>query len=71
MLRSGALPASLDLPRGADGRPQPRPRLDPAGVMASVVGLVLVIVFMLVYYKLSGINAIVALIVQPADPARR
>ena len=29
VLRSGALPASLDLPRGAHGRPVARRRLDP------------------------------------------
>ena len=32
-----------------------------AGVLASLVGLGLVVVFMLVFYKLSGINAIVAM----------
>jgi preprotein translocase subunit SecD len=33
-----------------------------AGVLASLMGLVFVIVFMLAYYKLSGINAIVAMV---------
>ena len=33
-----------------------------SGVLSSLAGLVLVILFMLVYYKLSGINAIVAMI---------
>jgi preprotein translocase subunit SecD len=32
-----------------------------SGVIASVVGLALVVGFMLVYYKLSGINAVIAL----------
>jgi preprotein translocase subunit SecD len=32
-----------------------------AGVLASLVGLSLVVVFMLVFYKLSGVNAIVAM----------
>jgi preprotein translocase subunit SecD len=32
------------------------------GVIASVVGLLLVIGFMLAYYKLSGVNAVVALV---------
>ena len=60
-----------DLPRGADDRPEPRRRLDsrPAS-SASLVGLLLIVVFMLVYYKLSGVNAIVALRVQPDHPAR-
>jgi preprotein translocase subunit SecD len=34
-----------------------------AGVTASMVGLTLVVVFMLVYYKLSGVNAIVAMVI--------
>src|SRR6185295_1274724 len=33
-----------------------------SGVIASLVGLMLVIVFMLIYYRLSGVNAVVALI---------
>jgi preprotein translocase subunit SecD len=31
-------------------------------VLASFIGLLLIVVFMLVYYKLSGVNAVVALI---------
>ena len=31
-------------------------------MLASLVGLVLVVVFMLIYYKLSGVNAVIALI---------
>src|SRR5262249_15685764 len=34
-----------------------------SGVTASLAGLVLVVIFMLVYYKLSGVNAIVAMVV--------
>ena len=34
-----------------------------SGVTAALAGLVLVVLFMLVYYKLSGINAIVAMVV--------
>ena len=33
-----------------------------SGVIASVVGLMLILGFMIIYYKLSGVNAIVALI---------
>ena len=33
-----------------------------SGVMASTVGLVLIILFMLAYYKLAGVNALVALL---------
>ena len=62
VLRSGALPAGMDYLQeqtigaslGADAIR--------AGIMASVVGLLLVVVFMLVYYKLSGVNAVLALI---------
>ena len=49
-----------DLPRGAHRRPVARRRLDPVRRdCASLVGLALVMLFMLFYYKLSGINAIV------------
>jgi preprotein translocase subunit SecD len=62
ILRSGSLPASLDYMQertigaslGADSIK--------SGIVASVVGLLLIISFMLVYYKLSGVNAVVALI---------
>ncbi|HEY1580599.1 MAG TPA: protein translocase subunit SecD [Terracidiphilus sp.] len=61
MLRTGALPASIDYIEdrtvgaslGADSIKQ--------GVTAAVVGVLLVMVFMLVYYKGSGINADLAL----------
>ena len=33
-----------------------------SGIVASIVGLLLVVVFMLVYYRLSGVNAVVALL---------
>src|SRR5206468_379210 len=33
-----------------------------SGVISSIVGLLLVVSFMLIYYKLSGVNAVVALI---------
>src|SRR3954470_3668870 len=33
-----------------------------SGVLASVAGLLLIVVFMLVYYKASGVNAVVALL---------
>ncbi|HXW06216.1 MAG TPA: protein translocase subunit SecD [Vicinamibacterales bacterium] len=61
ILRSGALPASMSYLEerviGASlGADSVR-----AGVLASLVGLTLVIFFMLFYYRLSGINAIVAM----------
>jgi preprotein translocase subunit SecD len=61
-LRSGALPASLtSLEENVVG-PSLGSDSIRAGVMASLVGLLLIIAFMLVYYKLSGINAAVALV---------
>lgn len=61
-LRSGALPAkavyleerTVGPSLGADSIRQ--------GVTASIVGLVAVVVFMLFYYKMSGVNAVVALV---------
>ena len=61
-LNSGALPAGMSYLEerligatlGADSIR--------SGVLASLAGLVLVILFMLSYYKLSGINAIVAMV---------
>ncbi len=63
VLRAGALPATLrylqELTVGASlGRDSIR-----SGVLASLVGMSLVAAFMLFYYRLSGINAIVALTV--------
>jgi preprotein translocase subunit SecD len=63
MLRSGALPASLTYLEERTVGPSLGADSIRAGVMASVVGLGLVVVFMLGFYKLSGINAIVAMTV--------
>jgi preprotein translocase subunit SecD len=61
-LRSGALPASLtNLEERVVGPTLGHDSIR-AGVISSIVGLVLIMAFMLFYYKLSGINAIVALI---------
>jgi preprotein translocase subunit SecD len=62
-LRSGALPASLTYLEERTVGPSLGADSIRAGVMASVVGLALVVVFMLGFYKLSGINAIVAMTV--------
>jgi preprotein translocase subunit SecD len=59
-LRSGALPASLTYLEQRVVGPTLGADSIRAGVMASIVGLVLVSVFMLVYYKLAGINAILS-----------
>jgi preprotein translocase subunit SecD len=60
-LRSGALPASLTSLQESVVGPTLGADSIRAGVTASVVGLLLILFFMLIYYKLSGINAIVAL----------
>jgi preprotein translocase subunit SecD len=60
-LRSGALPASLTYLYERTIGPSLGADSIRAGVMASLVGLGLVVAFMLTFYKLSGINAIVAM----------
>jgi preprotein translocase subunit SecD len=62
VLRSGALPASMSyLEERVIGPSLGRDSIR-SGIMASLVGLFFVVAFMLVYYRLSGINAIVALV---------
>jgi len=61
VLRAGALPATLkylqELTVGASlGKDSIR-----SGIMASAAGMLFITVFMLVYYKLAGVNAVVAL----------
>ncbi len=60
LLRSGALPASLTYLEERTVGPTLGAASIRAGVMASITGLSLVALFMLAYYKLAGINAIVA-----------
>ncbi len=60
VLRSGALPAGLDYLEERTIGPTLGADSVQAGVLASISGLLAVAVFMLVYYKLAGINAIVA-----------
>ena len=62
ILRSGALPARLTYLQELTIGPTLGADSIRAGVTASLVGLGLVVVFMLIYYKLSGVNAIVALV---------
>jgi preprotein translocase subunit SecD len=61
-LRSGALPAKLDYLEEQTIGPTLGADSIRSGVTASVVGLLLVTVFMLIYYRLSGVNAVVALV---------
>jgi preprotein translocase subunit SecD len=62
VLRSGALPASMSYLEEEVIGPTLGADSIRSGVLASLSGLALVVVFMLVYYKLSGINAIVAMV---------
>jgi preprotein translocase subunit SecD len=62
ILRSGALPAKLDYLSERTIGPSLGADSIRSGATASVVGLLMIVVFMLVYYRFSGINAVVALI---------
>ncbi|MDD5542746.1 MAG: protein translocase subunit SecD [Acidobacteriia bacterium] len=61
VLRSGALPASLNYLDKKIVGPSLGNDSIRQGIVASVVGFVVVVVFMIVYYKLSGVNAVTAL----------
>ena len=61
-LRSGALPAPIEYLEERTVGPSLGEDSINAGVRASAVGLALVVVFMLIYYRGSGMNAVVALI---------
>ena len=61
-LRSGALPAPIEYLEERTVGPSLGQDSIRAGVRASLVGLALVVVFMLFYYRGSGINAVVALL---------
>jgi preprotein translocase subunit SecD len=61
ILRSGALPAKLDYLQERTIGPSLGADSIRSGVTASAVGLLLIVAFMLVYYKFSGINAVIAL----------
>ena len=61
ILRSGALPASMSYLEEQTIGPSLGADSIRSGVAASLAGLAFVIVFMLLYYKFSGINAIVAM----------
>lgn len=60
-LRSGALPAPIEYLEERTVGPSLGADSIRAGVRASLVGLVLVVVFMLIYYRGSGVNAVIAL----------
>ena len=62
-LKSGALPASLTYEEERTVGPSLGRESIEAGVYASVGGLLMVIVFMMLYYKLTGLNAVVSIVV--------
>ena len=61
-LRSGALPASIEYLEERTVGPSLGADSIRAGVRASLYGLAFVVFFMLIYYRGSGVNAVVALI---------
>ena len=63
VLRSGALPASLTYLEERTVGPSLGADSVRAGVAASIGGLAFVVLFMVVYYKLTGLNAIISIIV--------
>jgi preprotein translocase subunit SecD len=62
ILRSGALPAEMSYLEERVIGPSLGEDSIRAGVLASLIGLFSVVMFMLAYYRLSGINAIVAMV---------
>jgi preprotein translocase subunit SecD len=62
VLRAGALPASIVYQEERTVGPSLGADSIRHGVQASVVALLAVMVFMVIYYRLSGINAVVALL---------
>jgi preprotein translocase subunit SecD len=61
LLRTGALPASIEIMQETTVGPSLGADSIHQGVVASIVGMVTVMVFMLIYYRGAGINADLAL----------
>jgi preprotein translocase subunit SecD len=62
VLRAGALPASIKYLEERTVGPSLGADSIRHGVQASVLSLIVVMLFMVIYYRLSGVNAVVALI---------
>jgi preprotein translocase subunit SecD len=62
VLRSGALPANLTYLEERTVGPSLGAESIRAGVMASIGGLVFVLIFMVFYYKLAGFNALLTIV---------
>jgi preprotein translocase subunit SecD len=63
VLRSGALPANMNYLEERTVGPSLGAESVRAGILASVAGVVFVMIFMLFYYRLAGLNAITSVIV--------
>ncbi len=61
-LRSGALPAKIEYLEERTVGPSLGADSIRAGVTASLAGLIFIVVFMLIYYRGSGINAVIGLV---------
>jgi len=61
-LRSGALPAKIEYQEERTVGPSLGADSIRSGVTASLAGLIFIVVFMLIYYRGSGVNAVIALI---------
>jgi preprotein translocase subunit SecD len=61
-LRSGALPAGMEILEERTVGPSLGADSIRKGIVAATIGSLIVILFMLVYYRLSGINAVIALV---------
>ena len=62
VLRAGALPASITYLEERTVGPSLGRESVVRGIRAGVAGMILVVLFMLAYYKLAGVNAIIALV---------
>ncbi|MFN7982363.1 MAG: protein translocase subunit SecD [Vicinamibacterales bacterium] len=62
ILRSGSLPATLTYLQEQTIGPSLGADSIRSGVIASLVGLALIAIFMLIYYKAAGVNAVIALV---------
>ena len=63
VLRSGALPAPLTILEERTVGPTLGQESIKAGVTASIGGLAFVVIFILFYYKLTGLNAVISIVV--------
>jgi preprotein translocase subunit SecD len=63
MLKSGALPASMEYLEERTVGPSLGADSIRSGVTASLAGLAFVVLFMIFYYKLTGLNAVISIVV--------